>query len=1001
MRESRPTGRRVIVAMAAAVSLTLVSVRSEVNQVPDWRWVTDAPASAAVAVDDVTYVGGAFSYFGAATARGESFVDASSGALSSGCAVRTGSADGRRPVVVPDPAGGLFMQVPLPPEQLLDEAGVLAAAPSESFVRVGADCRFDRGLRLAAFVPGDAATRGATITRAGDVIYVGGSRPNGFSDRFGRVVAFNGTTGARLAEWDFPQFDVVLIDGVAPDGRLVVSGPARGGASTTEPVGLLGLGAAGSFDPLATVGSVAGFAKVVGATLYASAGANSPLQAVDLVTGQSKPGWANPVLTVTDIEVAEGRVFVAGQGLGRVGVFALAEATGGLVEGFAPALATATGASPGIQRLAVIGPRLFVRGRTVRALDGEERYLLAAVDVTSGAPDAWAPMVFAPTGQHIDLVPNGATLYIGRVLSAELLRRSHLAAVNTITGAVLSFDPGSGGAAAPIPPVTALAVNGQYLFAGTSQSQIRRVGLATGLSDGWGVVTSATGHAHGSVSALVATSTTLYAGGYFTAASTSSQPQPVARAHGLAVSIATAQLTPWNPLVVSPSTSPLIEPRPINALALSGATVVMGGNFTSVSGQARVGVAAVDATTAAALLPAITLPEGDVVLDLAQEGTSTYYVGVNTGADRLIGEVDVAAGTLAEWIVPAPPAGQDPTSRVAYLDGLVYSGPAWDVSTAAPVGSAMRWTSPAEVALGIVELHDPVDGADGPMHLSFHALGTPVSPTAPRNLAARYSGNQVYLTWTAPPAGDVESYVVRAGSGTGLSNLADYDTGSVATELWATAPEGVYYVRVHARRPEGLSSPSNEVAFALAPHACNSTPAAPGTLAASGGDVLATLGWGAAFGASGYVVEAGSGPGLANVAVLNVGARLDYQTPAPPGIYFVRVRGRNDCGVGPASNEVIVQVGGPPPEPPTNLQHAIAGRTVTLSWDAPTTGAPPTSYRLEAGNAPGLANLATATTAGLAFVVTSVPGGTYYVRVRAVNATGPSAPTPDAVIVVP
>ncbi len=1000
MRESRPTGRRVIAAIVAAVSVTLVLLRSEVNQVPAWRWVTDAPASAAVAVDDVTYFGGAFSYFGAATARGESFVDASSGTLSSGCAVRTGSADGRRPVVVPDPAGGLFMQVPLPPEELLDDDGVLAAVPSESFVRVGADCRFDRGLRLAAFVPGDAATRGVTIARAGDVIYVGGSRPNGFDDRVGRVVAFNGTTGARLTEWDFPQFDVVLIDGVAPDGRLVVSGPARGGASTTEPVGLLAP-SAGSFSPLTSVQSVGGFVRVVGTTLYASGGANSPLQAIDLGTGQSKPGWANPALTVTDIEVAEGRVFVAGQGLGRVGVFALAETTGELVEAFEPALATAAGASPEIQRLAMIGTRLFVRGRTVRALGGEERYLLAAVDTTSGAPDAWAPMVFAPTSQHIDLVPNGTALYIGRVLSAELLRRSHLAAVNTITGEVLSFDPGSGGAAAPIPPVTALAVNGQYLFAGTSQSQIRRVGLATGLADGWGVVTSATGHAHGYVSTLAATPTTLHAGGYFNAASTSSQPQPVARAHGLAVSVATAQLTPWNPLVVSPSTSPLIEPRPINALALSGATVVIGGNFTSVSGEARVGVAAVDATTAAALLPAITLPEGDVVLDLAQDGTSTYYVGVNTDADRLIGKVDVAAGALAEWIVPVVPAGQDPTSRVAYLDGLVYSGPAWDVSTAAPVGSARRWTSPAEVALGIVELHDPVDGSDGPMNLSFHALGTPVSPTAPRNFAALHAGNQVYLTWTAPSAGDVESYVVRAGSTTGQSNLADYDTGSVATELWATAPEGVYYVRVHARRADGLSSPSNEVVFALAPHACNSAPAAPGTLAGTGGDVRATLGWGAAFGASGYVVEAGSGPGLANLAVLNVGARLDYQTPAPPGIYFVRVRGRNDCGVGPASNEVIVQVGGPPPEPPTNLQHAIAGRTVTLSWDAPTTGAPPTSYRLDAGNAPGLANLATATTVGPSIVVANVPDGTYYVRVRAVNATGPSAPTPDVVIAIP
>jgi hypothetical protein len=514
------------------------------------------------------------------------------------------------------------------------------------------------------------------------------------------------------------------------------------------------------------------------------------------------------------------------------------------------------------------------------------------------------------------------------------------------------------------------------------------------------VLTSATGHPHGHVSALAATSTTLYAGGFFNAATTSSQPQSVPRGHGLAVTIATAQLAAWNPQVISSSTSPSSEPRPIEALVVSGAAVVTGGSFTAVRGQGRLGLAVVDGTTGEALSPAITLAAGDVVLDLALEGTNAYFVGAGS-AQRLIGQADVAAGTIANWVVPALPAGLEPTSRVAYLDGLVYSGPAWDVTTAAPIESAMRWTSPAAASAGIIELHDPVDGTDGPMRLRFHALGTPTSPTAPRNLAAQYADTQVYLSWSPPASGVVESYVVRAGSASGQSNLVDYDTRSVATTLSATAPEGVYYVRVHARGSTGLTGPSNEVSFALAPHVCNGIPRAPGPLTGYGGDVLATLGWGAAIGATSYIVEAGSATGLANLASLNIGARLGVQTPAPPGTYFVRVRGRNACGVGPSSNEVVVQVGGPPPEAPTNLAHTIAGRTVTLSWQAPTTGAPPTSYRLEAGSALGLANLAVATTTGQTYVVSNVPAGTYYVRVRSANAAGASAPTPDAVIVVP
>ncbi len=61
---------------------------------------------------------------------------------------------------------------------------------------------------------------------------------------------------------------------------------------------------------------------------------------------------------------------------------------------------------------------------------------------------------------------------------------------------------------------------------------------------------------------------------------------------------------------------------------------------------------------------------------------------------------------------------------------------------------------------------------------------------------------------------------------------------------------------------------------------------------------LVTLTWGAAAGATSYVVEAGSASGLANLAVLPVGANPALTVTAPPGTYFVRVRGLNGCGAG-------------------------------------------------------------------------------------------------------
>jgi len=61
--------------------------------------------------------------------------------------------------------------------------------------------------------------------------------------------------------------------------------------------------------------------------------------------------------------------------------------------------------------------------------------------------------------------------------------------------------------------------------------------------------------------------------------------------------------------------------------------------------------------------------------------------------------------------------------------------------------------------------------------------------------------------------------------------------------------------------------------------------------------------------ATGYVLEAGTGPGLRNLVTLALGAgpSLDVAS-VPAGRYYVRVRATNFTGTGPASNEVVVDV---------------------------------------------------------------------------------------------
>jgi hypothetical protein len=68
------------------------------------------------------------------------------------------------------------------------------------------------------------------------------------------------------------------------------------------------------------------------------------------------------------------------------------------------------------------------------------------------------------------------------------------------------------------------------------------------------------------------------------------------------------------------------------------------------------------------------------------------------------------------------------------------------------------------------------------------------------------------------------------------------------------------------------------------------------------------LSWAAAAGAEDYVIDVGSAPGLSNILFAPVGAATSISAVAPQGIYYARIRARNQCGSGPASNEIVVAI---------------------------------------------------------------------------------------------
>ena len=82
--------------------------------------------------------------------------------------------------------------------------------------------------------------------------------------------------------------------------------------------------------------------------------------------------------------------------------------------------------------------------------------------------------------------------------------------------------------------------------------------------------------------------------------------------------------------------------------------------------------------------------------------------------------------------------------------------------------------------------------------------------------------------------------------------------------------------------------------------------ASPFSFSQSGGYVV--LVWAAAAGAADYVIEVGSGPGMSNLLVTPVGSATTLSAIAPPGRYYARIRSRNACGLGAASNEIVVTI---------------------------------------------------------------------------------------------
>ena len=192
-----------------------------------------------------------------------------------------------------------------------------------------------------------------------------------------------------------------------------------------------------------------------------------------------------------------------------------------------------------------------------------------------------------------------------------------------------------------------------------------------------------------------------------------------------------------------------------------------------------------------------------------------------------------------------------------------------------------------------------------------------------------------------------------------------------------------------------------------AAQACtDNTPTAPGAptsfKAATSGTTV-TLGWNvpAAGGAPvGYRIWVGTSTSWELVNGMDVGNVLSASGSLGSGTYYARVAAFNAVGTS-APAQISFRVGAKKrPNRPAGFTASLQDSVAVLSWSAPSGDDPdsPTGYVIEAGSAAGRSDVAVMTLGNQSSYQATVPPGTYFVRVRAINDLGVGEPSGEVVL---
>jgi trimeric autotransporter adhesin len=313
------------------------------------------------------------------------------------------------------------------------------------------------------------------------------------------------------------------------------------------------------------------------------------------------------------------------------------------------------------------------------------------------------------------LALSGSTLYVGGDFSGggsiAGADRNLIAALDTTTGHATSWDPNVAGS-----QVSELAVSGSVVYAGgffntvggQTRHNIAAIDTTSGNATGWDP------DANGAVRALAVDGSTVYVGGNFSGTSSIGGAD---REHIAALNDSTGAATSWDP-----NANAFVD-----TLAVDGSTIYAGGGFTSIGGQTRHRIAALDANTDTNNATSWDPDAQGFVTELAVDGSTVYVAGAFNGpnsiggADRnRLAALDTGTGSATGWDPNVSDQAfalavdgstvyvggifslinQQPRSNLAAIDAATETPTSWDPSANGPVYALTTWNVQQTVYVG-------------------------------------------------------------------------------------------------------------------------------------------------------------------------------------------------------------------------------------------------------------------------------------------------------------